>query len=116
MCSYTTVEQHLGQGANQAFEDIYHLVRLLVKHNPSASAPTTDVLQIIFDEYEAIRIPRTSILVKEARKQGENRVVHGIAACKRRNDTTRALWKNIDAVTANYDKMYLHPFVGESEI
>ncbi|KAF8318178.1 FAD/NAD(P)-binding domain-containing protein [Clavulina sp. PMI_390] len=28
---------HLGQGANQAFEDIYHLVRLLVKHNTIAN-------------------------------------------------------------------------------
>ena len=55
--------KHLGQGANQAFEDIYHLVRLLTKHNPSAAPPSTELLETVFSEYEQLRIARTSALV-----------------------------------------------------
>ncbi|OCH92776.1 FAD/NAD(P)-binding domain-containing protein [Obba rivulosa] len=107
---------HLGQGANQAFEDIYHLVRLLVKYNPSAASPSTDVLHTVFSEYEAVRISRTSMLVKEARRRGENRVVHGTEACKKRNEKTRETWKNNGAVTKGFHERYSHPFVGNSEI
>ena len=32
--------QHLGQGANQAFQDIDTLIALLDKHNPSTASPT----------------------------------------------------------------------------
>ncbi|EMD37078.1 hypothetical protein CERSUDRAFT_124054 [Gelatoporia subvermispora B] len=90
------------------------LLRLLV--NPSASSPSTDVLENIYKEYEAICIPRETVLLKEARKQAEACVVHGIEACKRRNDMTRAFWKDIDAVAATLDEMYPYPFVGDSEI
>ncbi|OCH92785.1 FAD/NAD(P)-binding domain-containing protein [Obba rivulosa] len=79
---------HIGQGANQAFEDIYHLVRLPGKYTTSPSS--TDTLQKVFSEYEATRIPRTSLLVKEAIKQGEGREVYGDEACKTRNDMTQA--------------------------
>ncbi|KZT52078.1 FAD/NAD(P)-binding domain-containing protein [Calocera cornea HHB12733] len=44
----------LGQGANQASEDIYHLVRVLVQH-----APLTDAsLEAAFKEYTEIRKPK----------------------------------------------------------
>ncbi|KIJ67862.1 hypothetical protein HYDPIDRAFT_107388 [Hydnomerulius pinastri MD-312] len=81
---------HLGQGANQAFEDIYHLVRLLKKYNPSASDPSNETLVQVFQEYQNLRLPRTAELVKGARRQGETRVVSGIEACKRRDEMVKA--------------------------
>ncbi|CCL99839.1 uncharacterized protein FIBRA_01863 [Fibroporia radiculosa] len=107
---------HLGQGANQAFEDVYHLVRLLVQHNPSAAAPSTALLSTIFAGYESIRIARASTLVMGARKQGETRVVRGIDACKQRNDALRVAWEDEDAVLAAFLDTYSHPFTGQSEI
>ena len=83
--------QHIGQGANQAFEDIYHLVRLLCKHNPSAVTPSTELLSKIFTQFEDLRIPRTSEFVKRARKLGELRVVHGVEECKKRNNHLRQM-------------------------
>ncbi|KIK98665.1 hypothetical protein PAXRUDRAFT_133752, partial [Paxillus rubicundulus Ve08.2h10] len=85
---------HLGQGANQALEDIYHLVRLLKKHNPSASQPSTTTLEQVFQEYQGLRIPVTTKLVKEARKRGEVRVVSGVEACKRRNELVKAAFSD----------------------
>ncbi|KAI0365646.1 FAD/NAD-P-binding domain-containing protein [Pilatotrama ljubarskyi] len=106
---------HVGQGANQAFEDIYHLVRLLVKHNPDAASPSTELLSSIFTEYEKIRIPRTTGLVKLARKQGELRVVSGVEACKKRNDILRSQ-TNIFSEQA-YKEIAAHPFeMGHSEV
>ena len=107
--------QHLGQGANQAFEDIYHLVRLLTKYNPSAAAPSTEILETIFSEYEQLRIARTSALVVGARRQGEARVVHGVDACRARDAAIKAV-----LATPSFRKeqleLYTYPFAGESEI
>jgi salicylate hydroxylase len=86
--------QHLGQGANQALEDIYHLVRLLNKHNASASQPSTKTLEQVFQEYQGLRIPVTTKLVKEARRRGEVRVVSGVEACKRRNELVKAAFSD----------------------
>lgn len=97
--------QHLGQGANQAFEDIALLVELLQKYNPEAGEPSSTTLQTIFTDFEAARIPRSAILVKEARKQGDNRVAEGAENCKQRNDTVRATWKNDESVAAHYSKI-----------
>ncbi|KIJ18643.1 hypothetical protein PAXINDRAFT_167222 [Paxillus involutus ATCC 200175] len=85
---------HLGQGANQALEDIYHLVRLLNKHNASASQPSTKTLEQVFQEYQGLRIPVTTKLVKEARRRGEVRVVSGVEACKRRNELVKAAFSD----------------------
>lgn len=86
--------QHLGQGANQAFEDIDLLVGLLEKHNPLTVSPPTSTLDTIFSELEAVRIPRTAKMVKLAREQGEVRVVQGVDACRARNDRYREKFKN----------------------
>ncbi|KAG1881389.1 hypothetical protein C8R48DRAFT_680793 [Suillus tomentosus] len=80
---------HLGQGANQAFEDIYHLMRLLKKYNPSTGQPSTELLSQVFIDYQDLRLPRTSELVRGARQQGEVRVVEGIEACRVRNEKVR---------------------------
>ncbi|KAH7909957.1 hypothetical protein BJ138DRAFT_1009787 [Hygrophoropsis aurantiaca] len=105
---------HLGQGANQSFEDIYHLVRLLVKYNPDSAVPSTEILDKAFSEYQSIRIPRTSELVKGARKQGEARVVDGLEACRMRDEMLKHAFKN-DAVAQAYMKIWMEPFT-ESEI
>jgi salicylate hydroxylase len=110
---------HLGQGANQAFEDVYHLIRSLVKHNPSASTPSTELLKVVFDEYEGVRLPRSAELVRKAREHGEFRVVHGIEPCKARNDAVRKNWKDgreeREAQVKSYSGTLNGPFQGESE-
>lgn len=97
--------KHLGQGANQAFEDIALLTQLLHKYNPSAGEPSTTTLETIFLEYETARIPRSSLLVKEARKQGDGRVTQGVEACKQRNNIIRAIYKDDESIAANYAKV-----------
>ncbi|GJE95021.1 FAD-dependent monooxygenase [Phanerochaete sordida] len=74
-----------GQGANQAFEDIDLLISLLAAHNPTAVPPSTAMLESVFRELEAARIPRTAELARGARKQGETRVAAGPEACRARN-------------------------------
>ncbi|KAH7926526.1 FAD/NAD(P)-binding domain-containing protein [Leucogyrophana mollusca] len=106
---------HLGQGANQAFEDVYHLTRLLVKYNPDGSHPSTDVLGQVFAEYESLRLPRTSELVKEARLRGEMRVVQGLDACKARNEILRDAYTS-DAMKRVHDAGTLMGSFTESEI
>ena len=86
--------QHLGQGANQAFEDVDLLIGLLDKHNPSAGAPSTHTLHTVFTELEAVRIPRSAELVALARAQGEIRVLQGVDACMRRNERYREKFRN----------------------
>ena len=110
------LSKHLGQGANQAFEDTYHLVRLLIKHNPKASPPSTELLSTIFSEYEGIRIPRTAELVKGARKQGEVRVVDGVEACLARNEMVRKMWQDDEELLEASDYLLSGPFQGNSEI
>ncbi|KAG1836722.1 hypothetical protein DFJ58DRAFT_817739 [Suillus subalutaceus] len=76
---------HLGQGANQAFEDIYHIMRLLKKYNPSAGHPSTELLSA------------------RARQQGEARVVEGIDACRVRDEKIRAGSQDDAARMAHYE-------------
>ncbi|KAI0329489.1 FAD/NAD-P-binding domain-containing protein [Cubamyces sp. BRFM 1775] len=105
---------HIGQGANQAFEDVYHLVRLLSKHNPDATEPSTELLSRIFTEFDNVRIARTSEVVKRARKQGEYRVVEGVEACKKRNDHFR---REAMMPPSQLQEMVHNPFtVGHSEV
>ncbi|KAI0688032.1 hypothetical protein BC835DRAFT_1408199 [Cytidiella melzeri] len=89
---------HLGQGANQALEDVDMLADLLEKHNPSSAPPSTETLETVFTEMEAERIPRSSALVKGARRQGEARVVSGVDACLKRNQQFREIWKDEESV------------------
>lgn len=103
---------HLGQGANQALEDCYHLSQLL----PDLSANnetiiSTSHLQNIFKDFAMKRQPRTAALVKGARLQGDIRVCDGdLEACTKRDDFIRNRWKNIVTVEANYDELYNQPF------
>ncbi|KAJ7641765.1 hypothetical protein FB45DRAFT_826036 [Roridomyces roridus] len=82
---------HLGQGANQAFEDAYHLVRLLDAHNRPTSK---EGLEAVFIEFEELRIGRTAELVRGARKAGEARVVEGEERAKARNEVMVGEWRD----------------------
>lgn len=98
--------QHLGQGANQAFEDVDLMIELLEKCNPSAASPPTATLESIFTEFEKTRIPRSATLVKQAREQGESRVVEGVENCIKRNAAYREIWKDRESVTERMSHMY----------
>ncbi|RPD54084.1 FAD/NAD(P)-binding domain-containing protein [Lentinus tigrinus ALCF2SS1-6] len=107
---------HLGQGANQALEDIYHLVRLLAAHNPSAGAPSTATLERVFAELEQLRIPRTAALVQKARAMGDVRVVGGEEACRRRDEVVRTMFTQ-EGARAMMEDLGRNPFEpGKSEI
>ena len=83
------------------------MTTLLQKHNPQAEAPSTQTLNTIFTEYEGIRLPRTAALVQEARKQGDLRVVSGVAACKERNNVFREIQKQDAALIQRYAEVPL---------
>ncbi|CAF0952929.1 unnamed protein product [Adineta steineri] len=69
---------HLGQGANQAMEDAYYLVKFW-KTN------TSDHIKA-FEDYTQLRKERTSRLVTAARRQGEARVCIEPEECQKRNE------------------------------
>jgi salicylate hydroxylase len=95
--------QHIGQGANMAFEDIYHLTHLLGAHPGAAEDSAT--LEMIFTKYEKARIPRSTMLIDAAQKQGESRVTEGIEACLARNQGVRAFMSD-EGVMALYAELY----------
>ncbi|KAI0093159.1 hypothetical protein BDY19DRAFT_982954 [Irpex rosettiformis] len=97
---------HLGQGANQSFEDIDLLTELLDKYNPSTASPSTSTLEALFTEFETARIPRSSAMVKGARALGESRVVQGVDACIERNNKVRIQWSDADAVARAREAMF----------
>jgi salicylate hydroxylase len=74
------------------------------------------LLSTVFGEYESIRIPRTTELVKGARKHGEARTVDGVEVCLARNETVRRLWANDEKVLDGTEYLVSGPFKGESEI
>ncbi|CAF4225061.1 unnamed protein product, partial [Adineta steineri] len=69
---------HLGQGANQAMEDAYYLVKFW---KTSATDHTK-----AFEDYTQLRKERTSRLVTAARRQGEARVCVEPEECQKRNE------------------------------
>ena len=97
------IQQPLPQGANQPFEATYHLTRLLDAHPSAAEHSAT--LEMVFTEYERARIPRSTMLIDTARKQGDNRVIEGVEACLTRNQQVCAFISNAD-VMAMYSELY----------
>ncbi|KAI0062853.1 FAD/NAD(P)-binding domain-containing protein [Artomyces pyxidatus] len=97
---------HLGQGANQAFEDVLLLTTLLDQRNADRSTLDTATLAEIFTEYERERIPRSAKLVKGARAQGEGRVVQGVEGCKIRNAIVRGILKDDESMGKAYAHLY----------
>lgn len=106
---------HLGQGANQALEDCYHLSEALPDVSLDDSQGVAEDLKArlpgIFQAYAEKRQPRTSALVKGARTQGQLRVVtDGPEACETRNEKVAAAWKDLPAIAAKYDALCREPF------
>jgi salicylate hydroxylase len=60
---------------------------------------------MVFTEYERARIPRSTMLIETARKQGESRVVEGVEACLARNRQVRAFMSD-EGVMALYAELY----------
>ncbi|EJU02893.1 FAD/NADP-binding domain-containing protein [Dacryopinax primogenitus] len=103
---------HLGQGSNQALEDCYHLVRVLLKAEPWTDAS----LEAAFSEYEGIRIHIVQKSVGQAKKEGELRVWVGEEACRKRDEIV----KQGGGFSPERAKLQMElvqgPFSGESEI
>ncbi|KAF2994081.1 hypothetical protein E8E14_001785 [Neopestalotiopsis sp. 37M] len=102
---------HLGQGANQALEDCYHLSQALPV-STGINAPTMESdLESIFKQYALQRQPRTAALVKGARAAGEKRVVTtGWKDCESRNQRVRQEWLDTVAIEARFDGLCREPF------
>ncbi|KAF7942902.1 uncharacterized protein EAE97_006356 [Botrytis byssoidea] len=97
---------HLGQGANQAMEDCYHLQRLI----PDAGSElSTEALTEIFAGFAGIRQPKTALLVAGARAQGERRVVTP-ETMEERNEYMRQMWKNPEIFYKTYSEILKEPF------
>lgn len=102
---------HLGQGANQALEDCYHLSCLLPQVKNDAKFDDYAVLSKIFEEFAGIRQPRTSTLVKGARKMGEDRVVTGgLELCRQRDAQIAVHFGDLEALKKSFDGLYSKPF------
>ncbi|KZO93973.1 FAD/NAD(P)-binding domain-containing protein [Calocera viscosa TUFC12733] len=104
---------HMGQGANQAMEDIYHLVRLLVLAQPLTSAS----LSAAFTSYESLRAPIVARSVAQAKKEGQNRVLVGREQCEKRDENMMLRGKGQDPETVRLRmELFQGPFMGESEV
>ncbi|KAF8858840.1 monooxygenase FAD-binding protein [Acephala macrosclerotiorum] len=102
---------HLGQGANQALEDCYHLAKLLPDFvGDTAILLDAENLKIVFLEFAEKRQPRTAAMVKGARAQGERRVVDGEEACKARDEALRSGWKDVKGVEDKWEGLLKEPF------
>lgn len=98
---------HHGQGANQSLEDCWILTQLL----PDAGGDlSTESLHEVFLEYAEKRQPRTAMLVKGARVQGQLRVTTGKEACQQRNETVKAMWADKQGVKERFGQLFREPF------
>ena len=65
----------------------------------------------IFEEFARLRQPRTSMLVREARRLGEQRVVvGGPERCRERDASIADAWKDVKAVARGLDGLFREPF------
>lgn len=65
----------------------------------------------IFEEFARSRQPRTSMLVREARRLGEQRVVvGGPERCRERDASIADAWKDEKAVARGLDGLFREPF------
>jgi len=107
---------HVGQGANQAFEDIYHLVKALKTHNIATDASSTATIEQAFQEYQSARIDRAKMIVQRSKFEGEKlRVVEGIEACEKRDAMVGNFWQEVKLLKVFKD-FGNYPFVDKSDI
>lgn len=98
---------HYGQGANQSLEDCWHLSQLL----PEADGDLSTVcLNEIFLQYAGKRQPRTAMMVKGARAQGQMRVTFGEEACRKRNEIVKKVWSDTASIKARFRQIFKEPF------
>ncbi|KAF2659758.1 monooxygenase FAD-binding protein [Lophiostoma macrostomum CBS 122681] len=108
---------HLGQGANQALEDAYHLSQLLpavstdgAPNEDAISLLVKDLAEVVFKSFAEMRQPRTSALVRGARVQGESRVASGDEACQKRDAAIESSFRDDSIIAAKFDNFLSHPF------
>lgn len=98
---------HYGQGANQSLEDCWHLSQLL----PDADGDlSTGSLDEAFLKYAEKRQPRTAMMVKGARAQGQMRVTFGKEACQKRNEMVKQMWADKEGIKARFSQLFKEPF------
>jgi len=100
----------LGQGANMSCEDVYHLVRALVKNRPL----TNESIDQAFTEYTAVRLPRVTRTINQSSKEMEFRLAKGEEALKLR-EAHQAKGLESDTWKTVFE-MIQGPYTGESEI
>lgn len=97
----------MGQGANQALEDVRTLIDLLLDHLPPSKTSTNiSEVQAVFSSLTEKRIPRTSTLVAKAREVGRLRVLPSSTSsveAQERNARIQKEWTQDDKILL---KMY----------
>lgn len=66
--------------------------------------------ETIFRPFAEKRQPRTSLLVKGARIQGDRRVTAGDEACKQRDDAIIASYQDRSVIADKFDGLLREPF------
>lgn len=66
--------------------------------------------QEIFRPFAEKRQPRTSLLVKGARTQGDKRVASGAEACRQRDSDIATAYTDPAAILARFDFLLREPF------
>ena len=66
--------------------------------------------ETIFRPFAEKRQPRTSLLVKGARAQGDRRVAAGVEACKERDSAIIARYKDPSDFANKFDRLLVEPF------
>ncbi|KAG5927417.1 hypothetical protein E4U42_002289 [Claviceps africana] len=114
---------HLGQGANQALEDCYHLSQafpnlhaLKDEDNDADSDADTvapfgpGIAGTIFRPFAEKRQPRTAHLVRGARLQGDQRVVAGQESCRVRDGLIVDKFADSQQLADRFDELLREPF------
>jgi len=100
---------HVGQGANQAWEDCVILVKFLKEHLCITTTTPDNYrtgLEKAFTDYEKIRIPRTTSMAQKARLQGGVRVCSDVRECERRDEELRHAFDDMDKLFSIIDLIY----------
>ncbi|KAH0494491.1 hypothetical protein TgHK011_001108 [Trichoderma gracile] len=112
---------HLGQGANQAMEDCYHLSTMLPNIFPDSQHEEEDkrslailgdnLAEAVFRPFAEKRQPRTSTLVKGARALGEVRVAVGSEKGRERDEAVAKSYEgNAAAIVVKFENLLKEPF------
>ncbi|KAJ3812865.1 FAD/NAD-P-binding domain-containing protein [Lentinula aff. lateritia] len=109
---------HMGQGANQALEDCYHLVRLLCRspNLHTSDRLTSSDLETALTQYEQLRVDIVRKTVAFAAEEGNRRVLSGKEACLARDEMLRNGGGSAPERAKLQMELIQGPFVGESEI